>query len=270
LNDIIQLLVKPHGKSLTEPQEGNPGDAEKNMSKARRKDSTGLIAGGIAHDLNTILTLIYGYSELALEGLDPSGENFANIKKIIQSADRAKAITGQLLSLGMEADQARMRVPVKDVLRETLEFLRPLVTDRIIFSEQMLTPEVNVSADPIQLYRVFINLARNAIHAMEERGGTLTVTLDTRKGAEVSNLAAGNKTASEYALIRFADTGPGMDETTAARMFEPFFTAGKQGMGTGLGLSVVYGIISAIDGEISVTTKEGRGTVIELLIPSLC
>ncbi len=249
--------MKTPGKSLTVPKEGNPGDAEKNMPKAVKQDSSGLIAGGIAHDLNTILTLIYGYSELALEGLDPAGENFANIKKIIQSADRAKAITGQLLSLGMEADQARMRVPVKDILQETLEFLRPLVTDRVIFSEQMVTPEVTVSADPIQLYRVFINLARNAVHAMEEKGGTLTVTLDTRKGAEVSNPAAGNQVAAEYALIRFADTGPGMDETTASRMFDPFFTAGKQGIGTGLGLSVVYGIISAIAGEISVTTKEG-------------
>jgi signal transduction histidine kinase len=114
------------------------------------------------------------------------------------------------------------------------------------------------------------NLIINAIQAMEKSGGTLTVTLDTLNCAEVRSLPAGKQAAAEYALIRFADTGPGMDETTAARMFEPFFTAGKQGMGTGLGLSVVYGIISAIDGEIRVTTKEGRGTVIELLIPSLC
>lgn len=262
--------MKTPGKSLTEPQQSNPGDADQNLPKAKKQVSTVLIAGGIAHDLNTILTLIYGYSELALEGLDPASENFANIKKIIQSADRAKAITGQLLSPGMEADQVQMKVTVKDVLRETLEFLRPLVTDRIILREEILTPEVYVSADPIQLYRVFTNLARNAIQAMEENGGTLTVTLDTRKGGEVRNLPAGKPAADEYALIRFADTGPGMDETTAARMFEPFFTAGKQSRGTGLGLSVVAGIISGIEGKISVTTKKGMGTVIELLIPSLC
>jgi len=261
--------VKTPGKSLTEPQQSSPGGAEKNLVKTQKQESTGLIAGGIAHDLNTILTLIYGYSELALEGLDPASESFANIRKIIQSADRAKAITGQLLSIGTEADQVRVKVPVKDVLRETLEFLRPLVTDRIIFREEILTPEVHVSADPIQLYRVFINLARNAIQAMEETGGTLTVTLDTRKGDEARNLPAGQQAADEYAFIRFADTGPGMDETTASRMFDPFFTAGKQSRGTGLGLTVVSGIISAIDGEISVSTKKGRGTVIELLIPSL-
>jgi len=261
--------VKTPGKSLTEPKQGNPGDAEKNLQRTWKQDSASLIAGGIAHDLNTILTLIYGYSELALEGLDPSSENYANIRKIIQSADRAKAVTGQLLSLGMEADQVRMTVQVKDVLRETLEFLRPLVTDSIIFREEILTPEVSVSADPVQLYRVFINLARNAIQAMEERGGTLTVTLDTRKGAEVSNLKAGTQAADKYARILFADTGTGMDENTAARMFEPFFTSGKQNMGTGLGLSVVYGIITSIDGQVSVITEKGRGTAIELLIPSL-
>ena len=262
--------MKTPGKSLTEPQQSSQGDAGKSLPKAQKRDSTGLVTGGIAHDLNTILTLIYGYSELALEGLDPAGENYANIKKIIQSADRAKAITGQLLSLGMEVDQAHMRVPVKDLLRETLEFLRPLVTDRIIFREKILTPEVYVSADPIQLYRVFINLTRNAIQAMEESGGTLTVKLDTRKGVEVRNLPEGKEAAGEYALICFEDTGHGMDETTTARMFEPFFTAGNQNRGTGLGLSVVYGIISAIGGTISVKTKKGRGTVIELLIPSLC
>jgi len=261
--------VKTPGKSPTDPQHISPGGAEKNLPKAQKQESPGLISGGIAHDLNTILTLIYGYSELALEGLDPASENVANIRKIIQAADRAKAITGQLLSLGTEAAQVEMKVPVKDVIRETLEFLRPLVPDGIILTEEILTPEVYVSVEPVQLYRVFINLARNAIQAMEERGGTLTVTLDTRKGAEARNLPAGQQAADEYAFIRFSDTGPGMDETTAARMFDPFFTAGKQSLGTGLGLSVVGGIISAIDGEISVTTKKGRGTVIELLIPSL-
>jgi signal transduction histidine kinase len=229
-----------------------------------------LIAGGIAHDLNTILTLIYGYSELALEGLDPASENYSNIKKIIQSADRAKAITGQLLAGGVDADQVKTTVPVKDILHETLEFLRPLVTDRIIFREEILAPEMCVSADPIQLYRVFINLARNAIQAMEEGGGTLTVTLDSRKGGDVGILPAGRQAADEYALIRFTDSGPGMDEETAARIFEPFFTAGKHSRGTGLGLSVVWGIIASIDGKIAVKTKKGGGTVIELLIPSLC
>lgn len=258
--------MKTPKKSLTDPQHPSSGVAEKSLPKAQERDSSVLIAAGIAHDLNTILTLIYGYSELAMEGLDPSGENYRNIKKIIQSADRAKAITGQLLASGIEADLDR--ITVKDVLRETLEFLRPAATDKIILREEILTPGVTVSADPIQLFRVFINLARNAIQAMEQMGGTLTVTLDTRKGAEVRSPAAGKPVADQYALIRFEDTGPGMDEATAARMFEPFFTAGKQSSGTGLGLSVVSGIISAIDGEISVTTKKGRGTVIEILIPS--
>lgn len=260
--------MKTPKKSLTDPQHGSSGEAEKSLPQAQARDSSVLIAAGIAHDLNTILTLIYGYSELAMEGLDPTGENYINIKKIIQSADRAKAITGQLLAIGIEADHDQISVSVKDVLRETLESLRPAATDKIILREEILTPDVTVSADPTQLFRVFINLARNAIQAMEERGGTLTVTLDTRKGAAVRSPAAGKPVADEYALIRFEDTGPGMDEATAARMFEPFFTAGKQSSGTGLGLSVVSGIISAIDGEISVTTKKGRGTVIEILIPS--
>ena len=261
--------MKTTKKKLKDLQQSIPGDTEKNLPKADKKDSTGLFAGGIAHDLNTILTLIYGYSELALEGLDPASENFANIKKIIQSADRAKAITGQLLNFGVETDQARMTVPVMDILRETIDFLRPAVTDRIIFKEEILAPGVCVSVDPIQLFRVFINLARNAIQAMEENGGTFTVTLDTRSGIEVRNLPAGRKAANEYVLIRFSDTGSGMDEATAARMFEPYFTGGKHGRGTGLGLSVVSAIISVINGEINVTSEKGSGTVIDVLIPAV-
>lgn len=221
--------MKTPRKSLPEPQESSLRKAEKNLTKALKRDSPGLIAGGIVHDLNTILTLIYGYSELALEGLDPASENYRNIKKIIQSADRAKAITGQLHPPGKETEQVQTKVTVIDLLLETLDFLRPSVTEGIIIKEEILTPGVCVSADPAQLYRVFINLAGNAIQAMEARGGTLTVTLDTRKGDEAGSLPAGKLPADEYVLIRFEDTGPGMDEKTAGRMFEPFFTAGKPG-----------------------------------------
>jgi len=235
----------------------------------RKSDTVGLFAGGIAHDLNTILTTIYGYSELALEGLDPSEKTYQNIKKIIEAADRARALTGHILTFSRQVGQERINVQVKDILQETISFLRPSMTDRIILREEILSPQVCVSADPTQLFRVFINLAANALQAMEATGGSLTITLDTIKGSEVRNLPTGKKAADEYALIRFADTGPGMDEKTAGRIFEPFFTTGKQGKGTGLGLSVVYGIISEIEGEIMVSGRKNHGTTIDVLIPSI-
>ena len=244
-------------------------DLEKKLLDAQKLDTIGLFAGGIAHDFNTILTTIYGYSELALEGLDPASETCQNIRKIIQAAGRAKALTGQILTFSRQMGQERIDVPVKEILQETMDFLKPAVTDRIVLKEEILSPGIYVSADPTQLFRVFINLASNALQAMESGGGSLTVTLDIRHGSELKTGTGGKRKACDYALIRFADTGPGMDEKTAGRIFEPFFTAGKQGKGTGLGLSVVYGIISEIDGEIIVSGNKDHGTVIDVLIPSV-
>lgn len=242
---------------------------EKKLQQAQKIDTIGLLAGGIAHDFNTILTTIYGYSELALEGIEPSSETYQNIRKIVQAVGRARSLTGQILTFSRQVGQERISVPVKEILEEAIGFIRPHETGNIVLKEEILAPDIYVSADPTQLFRVFINLAGNAIQAMESTGGRLTVTLDRRSGDEVSAPDLVKKAAAEYALIRFSDTGPGMDETTAGRIFEPFFTAGKQGKGTGLGLSVAYGIIAEIDGEIVVSTKKDMGTTIDVLIPSV-
>ena len=127
----------------------------------------------------------------------------------------------------------------------------------------MTSPDILVSADPLQLFRVFTNLAINALQAMESKGGRLTITLETMSAGDRKQLTAG-----EYALIRFADTGQGMDKKTAENMFEPFFTARHNGSGTGLGLSLVYDIISDLEGDINVSSVVNEGTVVEILIPA--
>jgi signal transduction histidine kinase len=130
-------------------------------------------------------------------------------------------------------------------------------------AENIISPEIMVSADPLQLFRAFTNLAVNALQAMESTGGRLTITLE--------KITAGNKKKlkpGEYALIRFADTGKGMDKKTADMMFDPFFTSRSSGNGTGLGLSLVYDIISDLDGDINVSSGVNKGTVIDILIPA--
>ena len=237
-------------------------DLEKRLLQAQKLDTIGMLAGGIAHDFNTILTTIYGYSELSLETLDKSSEAYNNIWRILQAAGRARSLTNQILAFSRHAGQERISVRLRDIIAETTGSLKPVLPPGIDVIEELVSPDLMVSADPTQLYRVFINLARNAIQAMEDKGGKLTITLDARHCDKQGRLPEG-----EYALIRFADTGKGMDEKTAGRIFEPFFTAGKQGKGTGLGLSVVYGIISEIDGDINVSSKADEGTVIDILIP---
>lgn len=223
----------------------------------------GKLAGGVAHDLNTILTTIYGYSEMALETLDETSEAGQNIRKIILAADRARTLTGRLMNLSRPSGNDRKTVRVSDIIKETVSLIRPSMPQGTEVAEIMTSPDIMVSADPLQLFRVFTNLAINALQAMESMGGRLTITLETVSAGYRKQLTAG-----EYALIRFADTGQGMDKKTAEKMFDPFFTARKNGNGTGLGLSLVYDIISELEGDINVTSGENEGTVVEILIPA--
>jgi signal transduction histidine kinase len=223
----------------------------------------GKLAGGIAHDLNTILTTIYGYSEMALETIDETSEAGQNIRSIILAADRARTLTGHLMNLSRPTANDMKTVCVSDIINETVSLIRPSVPQGTEVAVNITSPEILVSADPLQLFRAFTNLAVNALQAMESTGGRLTITLETVTADERKQMSAGN-----YALIRFADTGRGMDKKTVKKMFDPFFTAGKNKQGTGLGLSLVYDIISDLNGDITVSSEVNEGTVIEILIPA--
>lgn len=223
----------------------------------------GKLAGGIAHDLNTILTTIYGYSEMAMESLDETSEAGQNIRNILLAADKARTLTGRLMNLGNPAGNDRKTVRVSDIIKETISLIKPSIPHGTEVAENLASPDILVSADPLQLFRAFTNLAVNALQSMESTGGRLTITLETVSVDDRKQLNTG-----EYALIRFADTGQGMDKKTADKMFDPFFTARKSGNGTGLGLSLVYDIISDLEGDINVSSGVNEGTVIEILIPA--
>jgi len=223
----------------------------------------GKLAGGIAHDLNTIITTIYGYSEMALESLDETSEAGQNIRNIISAADRARELTGRLMDLTLPAGNEKKTVRVSDIIKETVNLIRPSIPHATEVAENITSPEILVSADPLQLFRAFTNLAVNALQAMETTGGRLTITLEKVTAGDRKKLKAG-----EYALIRFADTGKGMDKKTADKMFDPFFTSRRNSNGTGLGLSLVYDIISDLGGDINVSSGVNEGTVMDILIPA--
>jgi signal transduction histidine kinase len=221
------------------------------------------LAGSIAHDLNTILTTIYGYSEHALNSLDDDSEAGRNVRRIIEAADRARMLTGQLLDLSRRSAQEKVAVRVSDVLSEALGFIVPAAEKNITVIRQFKAPDLLVRAVPEQLFRVFMNIAVNALQSMEENGGSLTVTLDYAGKEEDQMSGAG----LNFVLVRFADTGKGMDAETTSRMFEPFFTSGKKEAGTGLGLTIVRDIVNEMEGTLKVGSEIGKGTVIDLLFP---
>ena len=220
-------------------------------------------AGAIAHDLNTILTTIYGYSELALESLDESSDAGRNVRRIIEAAHRARTLTGQLLDLSRRSAPEKVSVSLSEAISETLDFVMPSVRNNISVIRQMNAPDLIVEAVPEQLFRLFLNIAVNALQSMEDSGGILTVTLDNADKENGGEVGAGRS----HALIRFEDTGKGMDAETTSRMFEPYFTSGKKGAGTGLGMTIVRDIVTEMEGTLKVSSEKGRGTVIDLLLP---
>jgi signal transduction histidine kinase len=220
------------------------------------------IAGGIAHDLNTILTAIYGYSELAQESAGDAAATEKYLMRIIGAADRAKSLTAQLIDLSRGALQPPQRVNVGEILEDAVRFLRPSADDNITITEKISAPELHVDAVPAQLFRLFINIAANALKAMEEKGGRLVITLEA-----VSDLNGIVGEAADTALVRFADNGRGMDRETTERLFEPFYSKGEGAGGTGLGMMVVRAIINDLGGAVRVNSNPGAGTVVELLIP---
>ncbi len=264
---------KPKAKSKASgTSEGN------NTDPAARVCS---LAGGIAHDLNTIITVIYGYAEIAIESLEDNPAAAGNVKRIIGAADRARTLTGQLLDLSRNSLQEKITIRVGNVITETIDFIMPSVRSNILVTRNLTDPDISVVAEPAQLFRVFMNIAVNALQSIEETGGSLTVTLDTvtsddtrqaNHTGSLGALAIGQQEAGSEpacARIRFADTGKGMEPDTVARIFEPFFTEGKKEGGTGLGLSVVRDIVSEMNGRLEVSSIRGKGTVIDVLIPAV-
>ena len=226
------------------------------------------LAGGIAHDLNTILTTVYGYCEMALESLDDASPAGRSVRRIIEATDRARLLTGRLLDLDRASSEEKLRVKVSDIIEDTIGFLTPTVKNNTSLSLQIKSPDLMVEAIPSQLFRVFMNIAVNALHAMDEGGGSLTVTLDAVRAGEGEE-SGGAGEGSTHALIRFTDTGEGMDKETASRIFEPYFTGDTGKGGTGLGLTVVNDIVTEMNGTLKVRSEKGKGTVIDLLIPAV-
>jgi signal transduction histidine kinase len=237
------------------PQLGqNPGSA----------GQPGALVGGIAHDLNTVLTTIYGYCEQVLDILgDDNPEASEQAKRIIAAADRARGLTGQLLSLSHSSAQEKVAVRVADVIADTIDFIRPSVPSGIQILRRLKLPEATIMAVPAQLFRIFLNLLLNASQAIGDREGTITVTLDLPEISTVS----GDEENPGFLLITVSDTGNGMDSSTAARIFDPWFTSGRQN-GTGLGLTVVSDALREIGGTIRVDSEPGKGATFSMLIPS--
>jgi two-component system cell cycle sensor histidine kinase/response regulator CckA len=240
---------------------------EEQLRQSQRLEAIGQLAGGIAHDFNNLLTVVISYAAILLEDLDPEDAKLMDVREIAKAAERAAALTQQLLAFGRRQFLQPSVLDVNDTVREMENMLRRLVTADIALVT-VLDPGLRaVRADPGQLEQVLMNLVVNARDAMPE-GGRLTVeTANVEIDAAYVGPHATAVRPGAYVRLVVSDTGSGMDDATQARMFEPFFTTKEPGKGTGLGLSTVYGIVKQSGGHVWCYSELGRGTTFKIYLP---
>jgi len=240
---------------------------ENRLLQAQKLETIGALAGGLAHDFNNILTTIYGYAELLLEELEHNTSAAEKLSRILTAVSKARSLTNQILTFSRQVEQQKIPVIIEQVLKETVGFIESGKPGNVNLVADIPDSKVFVYADPTQLFRVFLNLMTNAIQAMENTEGTLSVSMELVNGHMIQHEFSRSIVADDYVRIVFGDTGIGMEPSVVQRIFEPYFTTKEGGRGTGLGLSVVHGIISEIEGEILVNSKPGKGTTFTLYLP---
>lgn len=234
------------------------------LSQAQKMEAIGTLAGGIAHDFNNILGIIIGYTEMLGLYLKRAGNHRNEIGEVLKAAQRAKDLVKQILTFSRQSPQERHPLLLEPIVRETMKMLRSTIPTTIDIRTH--TQETGpVLADPTQIQQVLLNLCANAAHAMRSKGGRLTVELvatDLRAPLPHPELTEG-----PHLKLTVSDTGHGMSKEVQDRVFEPFFTTKGVGEGTGLGLSVVHGIVRGHKGAITIYSEPGVGSSFCVYLP---
>ncbi len=238
---------------------------ETQLRQSQKLESIGRLAGGVAHDFNNLLTVILGCADslLCRDGLDP--QESTDLHDISEAAQRAASLTRQLLAFSRQQVMQPRIVGVKDVVTQATRMLRRVLGEDIELSLRVADATETVFADPGQLEQVLVNLAVNARDAMPT-GGDLNIEISRVELTEAFVAAHPETAVGSYVRIAVTDTGPGMDEATRSRIFEPFFST-KSNIGTGLGLATVYGIIRQSGGYVWVRSEPGKGTCFNIYLP---
>jgi len=245
-----------------------PISLEAQLQQAQKMEAIGTLAGGIAHDFNNILGAIIGYAELARMRADQGSDMAINLDLVIKSGKRAADLVQQILTVSRRHKKERRPMQLKYILEEALKMLRATLPSTIEVKEVESNDVGVINANPAQMHQVIMNLCTNAAHAMQDDGGVLGVEIESvEMGSEDPETGHLDLPSGSYLRLTVSDAGYGIPRHLVDKIFDPYFTTKDTGEGTGLGLSVVQGIVKAHEGTVAVDSEPGKGTTFHVYLP---
>jgi PAS domain S-box-containing protein len=241
---------------------------EEQLRRSQKMESIGTLAGGIAHDFNNILTAILGYTELAESDLPADASSQAYLSEVMAASNRARDLVKQILTFSRQNEKEYRPMQLQPIIKEALKLLRASLPASIEIRQRLASKVPSIVADATEIHQIIMNLGTNSMHSMREHGGVLSIELAEFYVEPEFATTQDGLHAGPYVRLTLSDTGHGMDRTTVDRVFDPFFTTKAPGEGTGLGLSVVHGIVKSCGGAISLYSEAGTGTTFNLYFPA--
>ena len=267
-NEATAILMGIHDLSRYRQTEATRHKLESQLRQAQKMEAIGTLAGGIAHDFNNILSAIFGFNELADMHKKDQTKLTKNLAEVRLAAERARDLVKQILTFSRRTGQEKRPLQVALIVKEALKLLRASIPSTIDMQEK-ISSNAQVLADPTQIHQIIMNLCTNAYQAMRQTGGVLSVTLEeTTINSDYSPLEISLR-PGRYVHLEVSDTGPGMDPEVREKIFEPYFTTKEVGEGTGMGLSVVHGIVHTHGGKIYVSSEPGQGSAFHVYLPAV-
>ncbi|MDP3479238.1 MAG: ABC transporter substrate-binding protein [Desulfoprunum sp.] len=258
---IAQIIIHKREQSRRE-------QLEEQLRQAQKMEAIGTLTGGIAHDFNNILGVIIGNAELALLDIPEWNSATHNLQEIKKASGRARDIVQHLLTFSRKTARELKPVVIREIIEDSLKFLRSTLPATITISKEIQLNDERVLADSTQIYQILLNLCTNAAHAMEKAtDGALTVRAEMTHLTDSLTAATSEIPGGDYVTITVSDTGHGIDPQTLHQIFDPYFTTKEIGKGTGMGLTIVQGLVKSHNGAITVASTPGSGTSFTVYLP---